>query len=93
MATELLFAFATRHKFNNGNKRTALVTVVNFLQFCGIFLFSTNVTIINYMKNWEIFMVKIVDYYSIKKISEKEILEDIIKVIDNSVSISYNRYT
>ena len=92
MSADLLFSFACRHKFKNGNKRTALVSCVLFLKFCGLFLRNTNYDETEYMGYWEPFMESIVEDYSNSTLTEEETLEYIKSVIDNNVTISYTRY-
>lgn len=91
MAIELLYSFATRHKFHNGNKRTALVTCVLFLQFCGLFLRYTNTDETTYMKHWEPIIKDIIIQKHDNK-QENDIINDITTTIDNNITISYTRH-
>lgn len=92
MANELLYSFATRHKFHNGNKRTALVTCVLFLQFCGLFLRYTNSDEITYMKHWEPIIKDIISQKHANK-KEDDIINYINATIDKNVTISYTWHT
>jgi prophage maintenance system killer protein len=92
IASELMFSFACRHKFRNGNKRTALVLGVLFLKFCGLFFLYTNMSEEKYMSFWEDMMIDIVESFTIKKYSEEIVLKAINSKLDNLISISYNSY-
>ncbi|WHQ36712.1 Fic family protein [Spiroplasma sp. SV19] len=92
LTSELLFAFACRHKFKNGNKRTALIVGVLFLKFCGLFFMHTNVTEKDYMEYWEELMVSIVETFTIEKEKENKLLKRISKTIDKFITLSYTRY-
>ncbi|WP_338965577.1 MULTISPECIES: type II toxin-antitoxin system death-on-curing family toxin [unclassified Spiroplasma] len=92
MSADLLFAFACRHKFKNGNKRTALVSCVLFLKFCVLFFRNTNYDETGYMGYWEPFMERIVETCSNNTFTEEESLECIKIVIDRNVTISHTRY-
>lgn len=91
MAIELLYSFATRHKFHNGNKRTALVTCVLFLQFCGLFLRHTNTDEPTYMQHWEPIIINIISQKHNNK-KENDIINYINATIDKNLTISYTRH-
>lgn len=92
MAIDLLYSFAIRHKFYNGNKRTALVACVLFLQSCGLFLRYTNTKENIYMKRWEPMVKNVVKQKHANK-KENDIIKYIKRNIDKNVTISYTRYT
>lgn len=85
-----MLALASRHKFKNGNKRTALITAVLFLRFCGLFLWNTNNVVEVYTPIWEDLMVYITISMSKKEISEDDLISKIKEKIDSHLTISYN---
>ncbi|WFG97036.1 Fic family protein [Spiroplasma citri] len=92
ITANLLFLFECKQKFNNGNKRTALISCILFLKSCGLFFRYTNAVEKEYMNLWEPRMKEIVKIYESRKYLDEIIIEKIEKIIEENVTIPYTRY-
>ncbi|WP_031542771.1 type II toxin-antitoxin system death-on-curing family toxin [Mesoplasma photuris] len=84
LAAELLYAIACRHKFRDGNKRTALLSAILILKMSG---FSLKTEQLKLVEQWDDFMVRIVEEHveipeniHINQIKEKLKEELLIKI-------------
>ncbi|ATZ16726.1 death-on-curing family protein [Entomoplasma freundtii] len=85
LSAELLYSFLTRHKFHNGNKRTALLTAIIFLEVCGFFIKIDPRK--GYLKDWEHYVIKIVE--DTKNLSEEEQISEIVKWFEKQILLSF----
>ncbi|PPE05257.1 type II toxin-antitoxin system death-on-curing family toxin [Williamsoniiplasma lucivorax] len=82
VAAELMYDLATKHKFADGNKRTALITTLFFLKACGLYLLKQN------PNDWDEFTAGIVVDHS-SGVDGETLKERIRNALKNGITISF----
>lgn len=84
MAVDLLLDIALKHKFSDGNKRTALITTLFFLQLCGLYVIKPSDP-----EFWDNYIPKMICDH-VDGLTEEQQKEDIKNTILANLSISHN---
>lgn len=82
----LLYRSLTSHKYSNGNKRTALLLLMHFLNYCGLCLYLKDEEYKNKLENLLIYVIKENQKISnLNKISLEDMEIKVIEIIKKTI--------